>query len=287
MTKGYYHVYSFGEDTQRLLTTPAEFIIAINILAYCTTIFDVKVMAFVMMNTHFHLVLYGTEEECREFGMRLMRMILHRTNRGNERRYDPQGVTISADLINEKEDILAIICYVLRNPIEAGFRYDPRFYRWCSASLYFRPGFKEGRKISSMPRRVRTQTLGVHYEYPDDWTYSEDGMINAQHFVAYREVESLFGGIRAFIAFMFIKKDRIFEYNKRCSRIDLMALSDEELSSLAEKQARGTFGKGLKQMDIVERISLAQKLRNLRGSGIKQLARVLDINSSVLESILA
>jgi len=286
MTKGYYHVYSFGEDTPKLLTNPAEFVIAINILAYCTTIFDVKVMAFVMMHTHFHLVLYGTEEDCRELGMKLMRMILHRTNRGNEKPYNPQEVSISADLINGKEDLLGIICYVLRNPIEAGYRYDPRFYRWCSAALYFCPGFEKGRKISSLPRRVRTQTLGVHYVYPDDWTYSEDGMINAQHFVAYREVESLFGGIRAFIAFMFIKKDRLFELNKRYSKIDFIALSDEELASVTDKQARSTFGKGLKQMDIVERISLAQKLRNTRGSGIKQLARVLDINPSVLDSIL-
>ncbi|MBQ6015981.1 MAG: hypothetical protein IJL22_06750 [Bacteroidales bacterium] len=120
MEKGYYHVYSFGEDTPKLLTSEREFVVAMNLLAYCTLVFGCKVMAFVFMNSHFHLVLYGTEEECRQFGIRLMKMILHRINKARIKPYDFHEVAISADSIATKEDLMSIIAYVLRNSIEAG-----------------------------------------------------------------------------------------------------------------------------------------------------------------------
>ncbi len=293
MEKGYYHVYSFGEDTPKLLTTEREFVVAMNLLAYCTLVFGCKVMAFVFMNSHFHLILYGTEEECRQFGIRLMKMILHRINKARIRPYDFHEVAISADSIATKEDLMSIIAYVLRNPIEAGFRYDPRFYKWCSAALYFAPEnevcpmFLASGMIGEFPVRTRVATLGVHYDYPAEWTFASDGLILPKHYVDHNAVEAIFGGIKAFIAFMYMKKDRVFELNTICSKVNFQALSDEELEGLANRMAEKSHGRGFMNIDIVDRISLAKKLKSARGTGVKQLARVLDIKESVLSSIMS
>ena len=275
MEKGYYHVYSFGEDTPKLLTSQREFVVALNLLAYCSLIFDCKILAFAFMNSHFHLVLYGTEEECRLLGTKLMKMILHRINRGRNNPY----------AISETDT-----AYDLRNPIEAGFRYDPRYYKWCSAVLYFVPeeDLERGgqKRIGEFSRRTRIAIVGAHYEYPDEWTVDEEGLIHPRHYVDYKGVESIFGSIKAFIAFMYIKKDRVFELNKICSRINFQALSDEELAIQADRMSERIYGRVSRNIDIANRIELARKLKVLKGTGVKQLARVLEIEPSVLETLL-
>ena len=286
MKKGYYHVYSFGEDTPKLLISDREFAMAVNLLAYCSTIIKCRIIAFVFMNSHFHLVLYGTEEECKQFGRQLMALILHRINRVRAMPYNINNVAISANYVGTKEDLMSIIAYVMRNPIEAGFRYDPRFYKWSSAALYFAPeSFGIGR-IGDMSRRTRVATLQVYYELPPEWTYSEDGTIMSKHFVAWQEVENIFGGIRAYIAFMYIKKDKIIEMNKNCLKANFDALSDDELRLVARQLAKKDEDVSIRNMDMMGRIKLAQSLRKSRGAGIKQLARVLDLDYNILNTLI-
>lgn len=287
MEKGYYHVYSFGEDTPKLLVSDKEFVMAINLLAYCSGLFGCRIIAFVFMNSHFHLVLYGSEAECREFGMQLMRLILHRINRVRERAYELRKVAVSADLLEDKEAVMSIIVYVHRNPIEAGFRFDPRFYKWSSASLLFAPELFGIGTVGELSRRSRVATLGIYYDVPKVWTYSADGAIMPKHFVAWSEAERIFGSIRAYIAFMYMKKDRIMELNMNCARSNFEALSDDELRVVARRMARKEEDVTIKNMDLAGRIALAQKLKSARGAGIKQLARVLDVKIGLLESVLA
>ena len=287
MKKGYYHVYSFGEDTPKLLIIEREFIVAMNILAYCSTVFNCRILVFIFMNSHFHLVLYGTEEECRAFGNKLMKMILHRINRDRAQPYDFRRIAISADLIEDKEALMSIITYDVRNSIEAGFRLDPRFYKWSSAALYFAPEAADGKRLDQMSVRMKASVLGINYDLPGGWTVDADGVILPKHYVDYKEVESVFGSIKAYIAFMYMKKDRILELNKRCSKVNFQALSDMELAGVADAMARRMTGRSVANMDIVNRISLAQKLKASRGTGVNQLARVLELNPEMLRSLLA
>lgn len=287
MEKGYYHVYSFGEDTPKLLTAEREFIVAMNILAYCSTIFKCRILVFIFMNSHFHLVLYGTEEECLAFGNKLMKMILHRINRNREQAYDFRDIAISADLIEDKEALMSIIAYDLRNSIEAGFRLDPRFYRWSSAALYFAPEAADGKRLDQMSVRMRRSVLGINYDLPGGWTVDSDGIILPKHYVDYKEVESIFVSIKAYIAFMYMKKDRILELNKQCLKVNFQALSDMELAGVADAMAKRMTGRRLANMDVVSWISLAQKLKTSRGTGVNQLARVLELNPEMLRTLLA
>ena len=284
--KGYYHVYSFGEDTPRLLTNEREFVIAINILAICTTLFDVRVQAFVLMNSHFHLVLYGAHDECKRMGEELMRRILRKINTSRSIPYIAHKVDVSVDEIADSEQLMRVIIYVIRNPVEAGFKLDPRYYKWSSASLYYAPREQGGELINRMSQRAKMKTMGVYYKYPEDWTIDNDGAVNARHFTDYEGVENIFGGIRRYIAFMFIKKDMLLQLNMACSKTNFQSLSDEELEKAANDLAIKNFKKGYSNLDVVDRIKLAQKLRSSRGTGISQLARVLEINPSTLASII-
>ena len=59
------------------------------------------------------------------------------------------------------------------------------------------------------------------------------------------------------------------------------------LEGLANRMAEKSHGRGFMKIDIVDRIALAKKLKVARGTGVKQLARVLDIKESVLSSIMS
>ena len=107
-----------------------------------------------------------------------------------------------------------------------------------------------------------------------------------KHFVAWKEAEDIFGGIRAYIAFMYIKKDRVVELNKTCLKANFEALSDDELRLVARRIARKEDDVTISNMDLPGRIALAHKLRKARGAGVKQLARVLDIDFRLLESVI-
>ena len=113
MDKGYYHVYSFGEDTPKLLINEREFVMAINILAFCAIKFNVKVMVFTFMNSHFHLVLYGDEDSCRRCGEELMRRLLRKINAAREKPYLFENVSVSSDLITGR---MIISCAIMRIP---------------------------------------------------------------------------------------------------------------------------------------------------------------------------
>lgn len=286
MDKGYYHVYSFGEDTPKLLTNEREFVMAINILAFCAIKFNVKVMVFTFMNSHFHLVLYGDEDSCRRCGEELMRRLLRKINAAREKPYLFENVSVSFDLISGREELLSVMAYDIRNPIEAGFPMDPRFYQWGSASLYFAPRSSEGTLISEMRTREKQSRMGVYYDYPKDWTVSGNGAVSYRHFVDYQGVEALYGSVKAYIAFMYMKKDMILKMNMRCSKTDFEAMPDLELTAAAEDLSRKMFGVGVKSIDTVRKINLAQKIRASRLAGVKQLARVLGLDFRMLESVL-
>ena len=129
--------------------------------------------------------------------------------------------------------------------------------------------------------------MGVNYDLPGDWTVDNDGIILPKHYVDYKAVESIFVSIKAYIAFMYMKKDRTLILNKQCSKVNFQALSDMELAGVADAMAKRMTGRSVANMDIVNRISLAQKLKASRGTGVNQLARVLELNPEMLLSLLA
>lgn len=280
------HVYSYGEDTPRLLASRADFIKAVQITAYCSTLFNVHILAFAWMNSHFHFVLKGAADDCQAFGDKVMQLLLLYVNRSRGRKlYFPTSVLVSTKEIMGSRYLKTLICYVLRNPIDAGFKLDPREYEWSSARLYFSGKSDRGEALSDIPLARRRELLG-RYTYPGDWTIHEDGLLDYESFVDYRETESLFGGIRGFMIFMAIKKTDIEQLNYQCEKCSLDSLSDEELGKIAEELTKEMHWAKVCNLDLKRKLLLAQKLRGMKGCGKKQLSRVLEIPGDLAERVL-
>lgn len=238
------------------------------------------------MNSHFHFVLKGAVDDCQAFGEKVMQLLLLYVNRTRQRKvYLPSAVLVSTKEIIGQRYLKMLICYVLRNPIDAGFRLDPREYEWSSARLYFTGKHESGAPFSSLSLNRKREIAG-RYSFPDGWTVSEEGLIDYDNYVDYQEVENLFGGIRGLIVFMSIKKNDIEQMNYQCEKVGKDSLSDSELGHAAEVQTKEWHWAKTEKLDLERKLTLAQKLRSRYGCGKKRLARVLEIPLGVAERVL-
>lgn len=280
------HVYSYGEDTPKLLTSRKDFIKAVQIAAWCSTLFEVEILAFVFMNSHFHFVLKGDLSSCQTFGEKLMKLLLLYINRTRgEKVYLPSQVLVSTKEVFGERYLKTLICYVLRNPIDAGFKYDPREYEWSSARLYFSEKHYRGTVIGKLDCRSRASLIG-YYKFPDHWTVTEDGIIDYENFVNYTAVERLYGGIRGLLVFMAIKKSDIEQMNYQCEKVSFEGITDNELETSAINLAEFLHWPKLDIIDERRKLTLAQRLRGKYGCSKKQLSRVLNIPLDLAERVL-
>lgn len=280
------HVYSYGEDTPKLLVSRADFIKAVQITAWCSTLFDVKILAFVWMNSHFHFVLKGTPTECHAFGKKVMQLLLLYVNRTRgEKVYLPSQVLVSTKEIFGERYLKTLICYVLRNPIDAGFKLDPREYEWSSARLYFSGSHQRGKTLAFYVYDSRLKLTDRH-DFPEDWTITDEGLFDYENFTDYHTVENLFGGIRGLLIFMAIKKNDIQEMNYQCEKQSIGSLMDSELRDAAFKLADSQHWPRPDKMNEESKLKLAQRLRGQYGCSKKQLARVLGLQFELAERVL-
>ena len=280
------HVYSYGEDTPKLLGSRADFIKAIQIMAWCATLFDVEILAFAWMNSHFHFVLKGDPAQCQAFGEKVMKLLLLYINRTRgEQVYLPSQVLVSTKEVLGERYLKTLICYVLRNPIDAGFKLDPREYEWSSARLYFSGNHPLGRRIGEYNCRSRASIIG-NYNFPENWTISEEGIVDYENFVNIAWVEKLFGGIRGLLVFMAIKKNEIEQLNYQCEKASFNGMNDNELEVAALELAEFLHWPKPDRMDEKKKLMLAQRLRGKYGCSKKQLARVLGIRNDLAERVL-
>lgn len=98
--------------------------------------------------------------------------------------------------------ILAAASYILRNPLHHGVAPIPYAYPHCSASAIFSKEMGHSQSISTLPRKSYYRFLGRHYECPETYELSNEGVFLRKSVLDIPQVENLFGTPRAFNFFM-------------------------------------------------------------------------------------
>ena len=133
------------------------------------------------------------------------------------------------------------IAYLHRNPIAAGFKQVPYFYRWSSASLLFsgRPDILDSMtKASQLSAAKKERIFYSRVEIPDNWLIDKDGMVWPGCFVDIRLAEKQFQSVGSY---MFDMNNG--NIDKECSlaeRISLATMLKKEMG-LSLPQARGNL----------------------------------------------
>ena len=258
-----------------------------NDIALCVLRFDVQILCFCLMSNHFHFVLKGTYAECYAFMSEFKRICAMRMRESQGVVCGLKDVELRFDLLETEEYLENAIAYVLRNPLAARIIMMPYFYEWSSCQAYFRGNNNvRGTRLGSLSVRKRRNILrSKHVDVPDDYLLSDEGCIYPSCYVAIDEVERIFRHPSRLMVALAKKVENEFEVAAGASR--LISMSDSELMTNVLELIRNEYGvQSVAQLSADDRLRLCHLMRRNFNASVKQIARVLHLSQSVVESVL-
>ena len=165
--KGCYHLSSSHLEKQTVFRNDYDFIFGVNSLALLLTLFDVRLIAYCLMDNHLHLLLSDRLEACLGYYDRTVRRIAQYT----AGEYGISGILSCEDVdivtVTNDQQLKKEICYIHRNPYKARIS-SPLAYRWCSADVYFNNFIQSGKKAGSISVRERRRVFKTHIPVPEE-----------------------------------------------------------------------------------------------------------------------
>ena len=279
--KRYYHWCCKGLRHDLIFSSIPEFIAGMNRIAVCllhcrTSGKDITIIAFCLLNNHFHFVLYGTENSTASF-MDYYRMLTckwiaaHRGEKLHERISLGHWEAITSEKVKEK------IAYTLRQSYEAGHPISPQGYRWSSARFMFSdntPLLCSAVDIGTMSNRAIQKIVFSEVSIPASWPLLSEGIIWPGAYVDIAGCEKLFSNVKEF---MFYLNNRNIDISVNTEMMTLApTIPDNEVKDQANFLARDMFDKkNVSSCNAEERLAIARYLRKHLHCGNRQLARIV------------
>lgn len=98
--------------------------------------------------------------------------------------------------------ILAVISYILRNPVHHGVTPTPFAYKYCSASAYFQTEMGKNTEAQILPRKSYYKYLPKSSTIPENYIMGQDGQILRETVLDVLDVEHKFATARSFLYYM-------------------------------------------------------------------------------------
>ena len=280
----YYHVCTDGHALDWMFKDTADFIAGVNRIGICMLETSVVVVAFILMDNHVHFVLYGTIVQCKKFITRYkaltgMWIRFKYGIDGHVRRLPSQLI-----LIEDEEQLLDTIAYIDRNSIVAGYGLLPGEYPWGSAKYVFtNEADIPSVSLNDMTQKDARELLGTWVQLPGDWKVDRSGMILPTCFLDVDKLQRLFKSPIKYLYHLSKKLEGKIEMQGGIRTF----IPDKELRQITEELTRKHFGKtDIRQLDFNSRIALARKLRYDYASTLKQIARMLHLDTATLEGFI-
>ena len=280
----YYHVCTDGHALDWMFKDTADFIAGVNRIGICMLETSVVVVAFILMDNHVHFVLYGTIVQCKKFITRYkaltgMWIRFKYGIDGHLRRLPSQLI-----LIENEEQLLDTIAYIDRNSLVAGYGFLPGDYPWGSARFMFSQDTdRSGVPLCEMTQKDAREMLGTWVQLPGDWKVDRSGMILPTCFLDVDKLQRLFKSPIKYLYHLSKKLEGKIEMQGGIRTF----IPDKELRQITEELTRKHFGKtDIRQLDFNSRIALARKLRYDYASTLKQIARMLHLDTATLEGFI-
>ena len=298
-----WHFSTDGNAVDRLFDDDTDFRDGMNRVFVVGREYQVIILAFCLMDTHVHFILYGSFDECNKF----MHKFVQLTSRNIWFRHSEHKklwrMPISHQFIDNDFYLKTAICYVIKNAPVAGLPFNALDYPWSGNSLYFkRMGYwnspaavlvgndRDGEStvtaggagttgtpgtvgsLKELSQRKRIALLKTKTDIPEDIAII-DGIVHPGEYVAWEIVECIFKTHRSFNRFMCISKEEDIE--NRGGSISRLSIPIQEMRQYRNEICREMFGtESLRKLSTDDRLKLAKMLRSRYNSSIKQIARV-------------
>ena len=260
-----------------LFSSPQDFTFAMNVVALASNRHkDLRIIAFEIMNNHFHFVISAEESEITEF-WKFCRKRLGR--------HFPivKGIDISLKPIESISALRNNIVYTNRNGYVADPSHTPFSYPWGTGRYYFLDA-PAGVRFSEIKfdekRRIFRTRLP---ELPADWIIVND-YVSPFSYCAVKFGMAMFRDAHQY--FSMVSKS-VESYSELAVELDDSEfLTDTELFTQIVKSLKPVYGvNGLQDLSRSQKLDLAKKLHYDFRSSNGQIRRVLGFTQYEIDSL--
>ena len=285
----FYHICAKGADARNFIICDADYYAAFNLIGVCAANCRVVVVSFSLEDTHPHILLWGTYEQCTEFMLLFENMYRHyaaATRVGNTELF------LHCELypIGDDEDYLRnVAVYTVIQPTKDGkpvMYYD---YRWGTGSMYFRNRFytpvwlfdEDG--VIHQPERFgdqdslakRSLLHSRKLTIPDEWRVC-NGFILPDNYIDIPRFESIYHTHNRYRVWTSSPKKREEEMNLRMAEYRGVTFEDLEARQLCGDICKQLYGtRDPRRLSGTQRIAVAQQLRNQYRLTFRQLSTLV------------
>ena len=271
-----YYLVSTDHLSERLwFRDDEDFKVGMNYVAILAVSANVRVLAFILMSNHIHLILEGTLADVSAFVTEFKR----RYSKYYQRKYGireflrENGVDIRP-VEREGEALERAIAYVQMNCVAANICAHPSQYRWGTGPLFFNAARPAGTPLRSLTRRAQVRALKSNARLPQSFRITEAGFIDPASYIDVPSVEKYF------------RKPSRYNYHLQNSSKAKIRLQESALPAFRDQSilaAAPDLVRSLFRMNSMQELSREQKgelLRQLRfrfSADVAQLSRILGI----------
>ena len=286
-----WHFSSDGSAIDFMFYDENDFRDGMNRIYVVVREYSVIILAFSLMDTHVHFVLYGDFDECNRF----VHDYLKRTSRHISLAHGDKKKLLAVPVSHQKVDtdsyLKTVISYTIKNAPVGGIPFSGCDYPWSSGPLYFRrsgywssPRWMTEATVQTMGRRERQRVLKAHQD-SSDLVRMIDGLVFPGEYVAFEVVEMLFRTQRAF--HFFLCRSREEDVDARGGAISHLSIPIQEMRQHRTELCRELFqAKGVGSLDSAQRLRLARILKSRYNSSLKQIARLSGLVYDEVKDIL-
>ena len=252
----------------------------------------VIILAFVLMDTHVHFILWGELRECEMFVHEFIKLTSRHIAHKYGERHKFEHLLPDYQTIGDDRYLKTAICYVLKNPPVGGLAYNALEYPWSSASLYFRkhgywtsPGWESLMKSSEEFSVRNLRDILRCRNVPRKAFRLIGNIVFPGEYVAAELVEKLFRTHRAFNFFMCISKETDIESVQ--GSISRLTIPNAELGQHKTELCRSRFGVDtIRKLSTKQRLVLARELKATYNCSPKQIAKACGLIYAEVKEML-
>ena len=296
--KNCWHFSTDGNSVDRMFDDSLDFKSGMNRIFVVLRNYDVIILAFTLMDTHLHFVLYGALDQCNGF----MHDYLKRTSRYISVRHGERkklaNLPVHYQVVDNEYYLKTVICYVIKNAPVGGIPYNGWDYPWSSGPLYFRCNdcwtspkwevemLKENvKKLSGMRVKERISFLNSNEDFFEEDAVLIDGMVFPGEYVNYRAVERLYKTHRSFCYFMSITKEE--DVDSRDGLLSMLTIPIQELRQHRKELCVKIYGtESVRSLNVSQRLKLAKILKSKFNCSSKHIARACGLMYEEVKGLL-
>ena len=280
-----YHLWT-PENFEIIFRNDAEFLVGMGIMAMAAKCFpEVQILTFELMTNHLHIMASGEEQRLRMM-FEQIKKYLKRMADDAERTINWTGFNPGIRSLNSLSDARNVLIYNNRNGFLVNNCYTPFSYPWGANVCYFNPDARKRFNESAVLSTIKDRRSITHSHISDDIKGLRilDGIFTPFSFCNINMGESLF---RDAVHYFYLLSKNI-ESNKEIAKEigESVSYTEEELYAAISVKCKQNYGTANpSQIPSDSKISIAKIMRYEYNASLKQIQRMLRLDTGVLHSI--